>query len=220
MQRLEAQVGACEVVRCEDPWEALARAVVFQQVLGKTAAGLCDKMVVAFGGRFPLPHDVLAAPEGSIQALGMTGAKERTLRTLASAVLQGDLHVPSLATLEDDALFEALTRFKGVGRWTVEMFQVFHLGHEDVFMPGDVGLRNAIRTHYGLAERPTAEQAVAMAEAWRPYRTRASMLLWKSLPGFPEPGVGRGVLRVRWRLSRDAADGPPYELSAPPPSPA
>jgi DNA-3-methyladenine glycosylase II len=87
--------------------------------------------------------------------------------------------------MEDEALIEALVEVKGIGRWTAEMFLMFHELRADVLPVGDIGLQNAIALHYHDGERPTAEAMRDLAHAWRPYRSVATWYLWRSLDPVP-----------------------------------
>lgn len=189
MQQLEARLGPYALQVCPDAWEALASAVVYQQVSGKAAANTCLRLRAAWN-RFPTPSDILAAAPGALRGFRMTDRKEATLRELARAIRAGRLDLAALAEKHETVLHHVLGQYVGVGPWTVEMWMVFHLGREDVFMPGDLGLRKAIQREYELATPPSPREAVAIAERWRPFRTVASWYLWKSLPDFPEPGFG------------------------------
>ena len=189
MARLIERVGPYQLRRTPDAWEALASAVVYQQVSGKAAAKVVDVMSSKYEPpRFPSPRDILQQPMGVWQECGMTARKATTLITLARDIVERRLDLEVLATKHDNLTFQLLTRYPGVGAWTVEMWLVFHAGREDIFMPGDLGLRKAIQREYALPEPPTPVAAADFALRWRPYRTLASWYLWRSDPKFPEPG--------------------------------
>lgn len=200
MKELIARVGPYRIARTEGAWEALASAVVFQQVSGRAAASICRKIKSNHEGAFPSPRRVVGLSPGTLRAYGMTERKEATLRALAQAIEDGKLNLGALREKHESVLMDALTRFQGVGRWTVQMYMVFHLGREDVFMPGDLGLRKAMANLYAkelalllgddAAKMPSVLEAETFARRWQPYRTVASWYLWRSNPEFPEPGLG------------------------------
>jgi len=107
------------------------------------------------------------------------------LRDLAQRIEDGDLVVDRLAELDDDEVSAALTAVKGLGRWTADMFLIFHLGRPDVLPVGDLGIRRAVECAYALDEPPDAERLERIAEPWRPHRTLASLYLWRSLDSEP-----------------------------------
>jgi DNA-3-methyladenine glycosylase II len=143
-------------------------------------------MLERFGGRTPTPEELLADdPEALRTAAGLSHAKVRSLRSLAEHVLAGELQLDRLAELDDAEVSRALVAVKGIGQWTADMFLMFTLHRPDVLAVGDQGIRNAVVLAYGLNARPTADELFALAEPWRPYRTRACLYLWRSLANAP-----------------------------------
>ncbi len=131
------------------------------------------------------PERVLAIDHEALRAAGLSNAKARYVRGLAEAVLTGDLDLAPLPDLDDEAVIAALTRMKGVGRWTAEMILLFSLGRPDVLSTGDLGIRNAVKRHYGLDQPPGPDELQAIAGSWRPHRSVAMLLLWESLNSAP-----------------------------------
>jgi DNA-3-methyladenine glycosylase II len=184
MRRLIRKVGPCTVsprVR-RSPFESLARAIAYQQLHGKAAESIVRRFVALFPGRrFPQPADVLAVSPRLIRAAGFSRAKMLALRDLASKTLDGT--VPTnrvISQLDDEALVERLTAVRGIGRWTVHMLQIFHLGRPDILPADDYGVRNGFRIAYGLRSMPTPKDVLEYGERWRPYRTAASWYLWRA----------------------------------------
>lgn len=188
MRHLVATVGPYSLRTQADAWVALASAVIYQQVTGKAAASSVAKLRKVSGGAFPMPATVLGMTSTGLASVGLTRRKAETLRELASAVESSELDLGGLWSMEDGQVLETLCRWKGVGPWTAHMFLVFHLGREDVIMPGDLGIRKAIARNYGFAREPTPDDVLQLSSRWAPARTIASWYLWKSIPGFPEPG--------------------------------
>ena len=168
-----------------DPYEALARAIVGQQLSTKAARSIWERLVEVLGGTFPPPAGVLAADAETLRGAGLSRAKVSFLRDLAERVEDGRLDLAALGELPDEDVIAELTEIKGVGPWTAEMFLIFHLGRPDVVSTGDLGIRRAIQIAYGLDELPGPTDMERMAEPWRPHRTLACLYLWRSLDNAP-----------------------------------
>ncbi len=171
-----------------NPFEALARNIVFQQLHGTAAEAIHGRLVGLFGGGRLRPQDVLDASEESLRGVGLSGAKTAALKDLAAKTLDGT--VPTLARLkrmEDEEVVERLTRVRGIGRWTVEMLLMFRLGRPDVLPVGDFAVRKGFMVAYGLDEMPKPKELERHAEVWRPYRSVASWYMWRALE---HPGQG------------------------------
>jgi DNA-3-methyladenine glycosylase II len=168
-----------------DAYEAIARAIVGQQLSTKAAASIWDKLQTAFGGRTPAPAELLAADESALRGAGLSRAKVGFLRDLAIRITDGELDLGRLSELADEDVVAALIEVHGVGRWTAEMFLIFHLGRPDVLSTGDLGIRRAVERAYGLGDLPAPAELERIAEPWRPHRTLACLYLWRSLANAP-----------------------------------
>jgi DNA-3-methyladenine glycosylase II len=168
-----------------DPYEALARAIVGQQLSTRAAASIWAKLLEQFGGETPTPEQVLRKRRTTLRKAGLSNAKVEFLRDLAAHVRDGRLDLKRLATLSDEDITAELIAVKGIGLWTAEMFLIFHLGRLDVVSAGDLGIRRAIQIAYGLEELPGVEEVERIAEPWRPHRTLACLYLWRSLDNTP-----------------------------------
>jgi DNA-3-methyladenine glycosylase II len=124
-------------------------------------------------------------PEELRAAVGLSRAKAGFLRSLAEHVLSGELELERLDELGDDAIITELIAVKGLGVWTAHMFLMFQLERPDVLAVGDLGIRRAVERAYGLEDLPSAADLERFAEPWRPYRTMACRLLWRSLDATP-----------------------------------
>jgi DNA-3-methyladenine glycosylase II len=118
-------------------------------------------------------------------AAGLSRAKVAFLRSLAEHVLSGELELDRLEQLGDDEILAELTAVKGIGAWSAHMFMIFQLERPDVLAVGDLGVRRAVQGAYGLAELPSAADLERLAEPWRPYRSVACRVLWRSLDNAP-----------------------------------
>jgi DNA-3-methyladenine glycosylase II len=168
-----------------DPYEALARAIVGQQLSTKAAASIWGKVTALFGGVTPTPSQVIAAEPQDLRDAGLSWSKVAYFRHLAERIEEGDLDITKLAEMDDEEVVAELTEVKGIGRWTAEMFLIFSLGRPDVLPVGDLGIRRAAQFAFGLDELPEPEELEVMAEPWRPHRTLASLYLWRSLHNEP-----------------------------------
>jgi DNA-3-methyladenine glycosylase II len=172
---------ALQLRSLHNPFEALARNIVYQQLHGNAAAAIHAR-VLALGGKGKMsPRDILDASEESLRGAGLSGAKTAALKDLAAKTLDGT--IPTLARLRrmDDAeIVERLTTVRGVGRWTVEMLLIFRLGRPDVLPVGDFAVRKGFAHAYGLKEMPKPKELEAYGELWRPYRSVASWYMWRA----------------------------------------
>ncbi|HEX6715237.1 MAG TPA: DNA-3-methyladenine glycosylase [Thermoleophilaceae bacterium] len=193
MARLIDEIGPLSVKRRkrgrpDDAYGTLVRSITGQQLSTKAAATIYGRLTELYGGRTPTPREIIATEPEQLRAVGLSNAKAAYLRDLAEHIVDGELPVERLAEMPDAEVYELLTAIKGLGRWTVDMFLMFHLGRPDILPVGDLGIRKAIQIHYGLQELPKAAEMEQLADAWRPHRTLASLYLWESLDN--RPGAG------------------------------
>lgn len=169
-----------------EPYGALVRSIAGQQLSVKAAAAIFGRLTSRYGGRPPTPEELLAEdPEELRAACGFSRAKVASLRSLAEHVLDGRLELDRLDELDDEAIIGELVAVKGIGVWTAHMFLMFTLQRPDVLPTGDLGVRNAAMRAYGLDAPPDPASLTALAEPWRPFRTRACLYLWRSLDNAP-----------------------------------
>jgi DNA-3-methyladenine glycosylase II len=172
--------------RPNDHYGALVRSIVGQQLSTASARAIYGRLTERYGGRAPTPDEVLADdPDAMRTAAGLSHAKVRYLRSLATAVLDGTLRLDALESLPDEEAIAQLTAVKGIGTWSAQLYLIFHLGRPDVVAAGDLGIRRAVMLRYGLPDLPSEADVVRIAEPWRPYRTLACRYLWRSLAATP-----------------------------------
>ena len=171
--------------RPEEAYGALLRSIVGQQLSTKAARTIYNRVCALFDDCVPAPSQLLAADPDALRGAGLSRAKVAYLRDLAEHVEDGRLELDRLDELDDEEIVAELTAVKGLGRWTAEMFLMFHLGRPDVLPVGDLGIRRAVERAYGLAELPAAPELERIAEPWRPQRTLACLYLWRSLDNAP-----------------------------------
>ncbi|MGO9264384.1 MAG: DNA-3-methyladenine glycosylase family protein [Candidatus Binataceae bacterium] len=191
MARIIEQVGPVQITRRPARFEALARAIIFQQLAGRAAQTIFDRFVAQVGtGRFPTPEQVVAAPEETMRMAGLSRGKISYLRDLAAHVRDDTLNFRRFPRMDDEAVITDLTRVRGIGRWTAEMFLMFNLCRPDVLAVDDLGLRNAATKAYAAKSPVGAKELREMGEPWRPYRTAAAWYLWQSLRIVTPDGSG------------------------------
>src|SRR5260221_4682050 len=176
--RVVEQHGVPEPRNSDRGAQTLLRTIVGQQVSVAAARSMWAKLEAAFG----TPPDLnllLAASDEELRAAGMSRQKAGYIRSLASLVISGELDLNSLPEDDEEAI-ALLTKIKGIGRWSAEIYLLFAEGRGDVFPAGDLAVLVKIRRLLGLAERPTETQLRELAEAWRPHRGAAAVLAWRS----------------------------------------
>ena len=171
--------------RPADAYGALLRAIVGQQLSTKAARTIYLRVLDLFDGVTPSPERLLEAKEEDLRACGLSGRKTEYIRDLAAHVLSGELELDRLDRLDDEQVIEEIVAVRGLGRWTAEMFLIFHLERPDVLSGGDLGIRKAVQIEYGLGEMPTPTRVLEIGEPWRPHRSLASLYLWESLAAVP-----------------------------------
>jgi DNA-3-methyladenine glycosylase II len=164
-----------------DVWRSLVDSIASQQLSVRAAATIVGRVATTGAGGFPTPEEILALPEERLRSCGLSRAKTSYVRDLAARWVDGTVDPVRLRGLDDETAIAELTRVKGIGRWTAEMVLIFTLGRPDVLPVDDLGFRNAIRAAYGLGERPAAATIRELAEPWRPFRSVATLYLWRSL---------------------------------------
>jgi len=181
MAQIIRQVGPVRIRVNRRRFQALARAIIFQQLAGSAAHAIYLRFVALFPGRsFPTPAQVLAMADDDLRRAGLSRQKALYLRDLAAHVANKSLNFHRFAAMSDDEVIADLTRVRGIGRWTAEMFLMFNLGRPDVLPLDDLGLRAATRQAYRLPALPSKRELEQIGEPWRPYRTVASWYLWQS----------------------------------------
>jgi DNA-3-methyladenine glycosylase II len=166
-----------------DPYAALVRMILYQQLAGAAAAAIERRWRALYDDPevVPAPAQILATPDESFRAAGVSRQKASYLRDLAEHVADGRLAWDGLDALPDEAVAQRLTAVRGVGEWTAHMFLMFHLGRPDVLPVGDLGVRSGMRAAYGLPETPTPERAREIGAPWAPYRSVASWYMWRAV---------------------------------------
>jgi 3-methyladenine DNA glycosylase/8-oxoguanine DNA glycosylase len=188
-------------IDAEDPFLSLSRAIVFQQLSGKAAGTIFRRYLGLFGDigivapdsvprtdpawtpmaeRSPAPDLVLATTDEELRGVGLSRQKVAALRDLALHFAEGNLSANLFEHWSDEEIITHLTRVRGIGRWSAEMYLMFHLGRPDVLPVNDVGINRAIQKLYNLDGPLKPPEVQRVGEPWRPWATVACWYLWRS----------------------------------------
>lgn len=166
--------------RSENFFKSLCDEIISQQLSSKVANVIFDRFINLYPNGDLTPKKLLETKDETLRSCGISFSKIKYLKDLAEKVNSGELNLEMLPQLSNEEVIEELTKVKGIGVWTAEMFLMFSLGREDIFSHGDLGLKNAIKKIYKL-ENPTREEVEIIVTKWSPYRSYACKILWRSL---------------------------------------
>lgn len=183
IRELVRRYGPCGMAAAQkaDHFTALVQAITSQQLSTKAARTIFGRIAALHDGAGITPHGFTSITDEALRAAGLSRQKITYVRDLSAKVIDGTLPLDSLDALDDEAVIEAITKVKGLGRWSAEMFLMFRLHRRDVMPVDDLGISKAIQKQYGLRKPPRADRMRKIAEAWRPYRSVACWYLWRSL---------------------------------------
>ena len=163
-----------------DVCDALARAILYQQLSGKAAATITGRVEVAIDSQKLHADTLCRVDDAGIRACGVSGNKLLALRDLAARAGRGEIpDAKAMASMSEDEIVAALVPIRGIGRWTVEMMLMFRLGRADVLPVDDLGIRKGAQRVDRRAEMPAPKALAERGERWGPYRTYASLYLWR-----------------------------------------
>ena len=183
MKRLIPQFGDACLQSRGDPFITLARSIVGQQISVKAAQSVWDRFAVL--PRKLTPANILKLKVDDMRAAGLSARKVEYLVDLALNFDSGNLHFKKWAEMDDEAIIAELVAIRGIGRWTAEMFLIFHLLRPNVLPLDDVGLINGISKNYFSGESVSRSEAREVSAAWAPYRSVATWYIWRSLDPLP-----------------------------------
>lgn len=179
LERLIAAVGSCRLRPHPDPFGCLARSIIAQQISTKAAESIHNKLLGALAPENLTATALLTADESVLRSAGLSEAKVKSLRDLASKVQTDAVPLSRLGELNDEEVIQALVPVRGIGRWTAEMFLIFALGRPDVLPVDDFGLKAGVQRQFGLSELPSREVLREFGGPWRPYRSIATWYIWR-----------------------------------------
>lgn len=187
MRKLIPALGEARLQSRGDAFTTLARSIVGQQISVAAAQSVWDRFSALLGptGARVQPRAVLGLDVPVMRGAGLSARKVEYLRDLAGHFDAGSVHVRDWASMDDEAIIDELVAIRGIGRWTAEMFLIFHLMRPDVLPIDDLGLMKGISRHYFSGEPVSRHEAREVGEAWAPFRSVATWYLWRSLDPVP-----------------------------------
>ena len=187
MRKLIPQFGDGRLQSPGDAFTTLARSIVRQQISVKAAQSVWDRFA-ALSPRSSLrltPSGVLALDPLAMRGAGLSVRKVEYLRDLAQHFASGSVHVRQWQQMDDEEIIEELIAIRGIGRWTAEMFLIFHLMRPNVLPLDDIGLIKGISLNYFSGEPVSRAEAREVGDAWAPFRSVATWYIWRSLDPLP-----------------------------------
>ena len=175
------RVGAYKMQYRDPGFETLVRSIVYQQLSGRVAKVIFDRLAAAVLGGKLTPAAILKLTPARMRKCGLSKQKTAYIRDLARKTARGKVDFDALRALPDEAVIECLTEVKGIGVWTAHMFLMFSLRRPNVLPTGDYGVQVAIRKHYKKRKLPKPKDMEKIAKAWEPYRSVACWYMWRSL---------------------------------------
>lgn len=162
-----------------DFFSALVRSIIYQQISGKAAETIESRFKTLFQDKKYLPEVLLDLDDDQFKKVGISSQKMKYLRDLATKFLDGTVNLKNFNKMTDEEISTNLVSVKGVGLWTTQMFLIFTLNRMDVFPIGDLGIKKGFKSLFGLKKLPDDKKMQKLSEKWKPYRTIATLYLWK-----------------------------------------
>jgi DNA-3-methyladenine glycosylase II len=181
MAKIIARTGAFAMQYRDPSFETLVRSIVYQQLSGKVASVIFARLHAAAGEQTLTPAGIMKLRPERMRKAGLSARKTLYIRELAKHTRKGTVVFETLAEQQDEFVIEHLTKVKGIGVWTAQMFLMFALRREDVLPVADLGVRAAMKRAYGLEDLPKPLEMAQIAKAWKPYTSIACWYLWRSL---------------------------------------
>ena len=183
LKKIISNVGECRIRTISNPFEALVEAIITQQISDSAGKVISFKFKNLFGKKYPTPNDVVKLSVNEIKSVGLSRMKAEYILGISHMVIEKKLDFKIFKKMSNDEIIFELTKIRGIGRWTAEMYLIFALGRKDVFPLGDLGLINGIKKLYDL-ENPTTEQILKITNNWIPYRTIGTWYIWRGVKNF------------------------------------
>mgnify|MGYP002633763832 FL=1 len=183
LKKIISNVGECRIRTISNPFEALVEAIITQQISDSAGKVISFKFKNLFGKKYPTPNDIVKLSVNEIKSVGLSRMKAEYILGISHMVIEKKLDFKIFKKMSNDEIISELTKIRGIGRWTAEMYLIFALGRKDVFPLGDLGLINGIKKLYDL-ENPTTEQILKITNNWIPYRTIGTWYIWRGVKNF------------------------------------
>jgi len=182
-------IGKYSIELHHDPFESLLKAIIYQQLSGRSANAIYMRFLNYYNGKIPQPNQIITTADELFRTkIGLSYRKIEYIKDLSCRISTKRLDLSLLPTMSDKEIIAELIKVKGIGRWTAEMFLIFDLGRPDVMPLGDLGVRKAMQKLYNLSQLPDSYYVLKISSSWTPFRSIATWYLWKSLVNFDNIG--------------------------------
>ncbi|MBT4550328.1 MAG: DNA-3-methyladenine glycosylase 2 family protein [Nitrosopumilus sp.] len=183
LKKIISSVGECDIKIISNPFEALVEAIITQQISDAAGKSVSLKFKNLFGKKYPAPSDVIKLSKHEIKSIGLSRMKAEYIFDLSQMIVDKKLDLQIFKKMSNENIISELTKVRGIGRWTAEMYLIFALGRMDVFPLGDLGLINGIKKLYNL-ENPSTDELLTITNNWIPYRTIGTWYIWRGVKNF------------------------------------
>ena len=183
LKKIISSVGECDIKIISNPFEALVEAIITQQISDAAGKSASLKFKNLFGKKYPTPSDVIKLSKHEIKSIGLSRMKAEYIFDLSQMIVDKKLDLQIFKKMSNENIISELTKVRGIGRWTAEMYLIFALGRMDVFPLGDLGLINGIKKLYDL-ENPSTGELLTITNNWIPYRTIGTWYIWRGVKNF------------------------------------
>ena len=183
LKKIISSVGECNIRTISNPFEALVEAIITQQISDSAGKSISLKFKNLFGKKYPTPSDVVKLSIDQIKSVGLSRMKAEYIFDISQMIVNKKLDFKIFKKMSNEDVISELTKIRGIGRWTAEMYLIFALGRMDIFPLGDLGLINGIKKLYEL-ENPSTDEILEITNSWIPYRTIGTWYIWRGVKNF------------------------------------
>ena len=183
LKKIISSVGECKIKTISNPFEALIEAIITQQISDAAGKSISIKFKNLFGKKYPTPSDIVKLSKDEIKSIGLSRMKAEYIFDISQMIVDKKLNFKIFQKMSNQNVISELTKIRGIGKWTAEMYLIFALGRMDVFPLGDLGLINGIKKLYDL-ENPSTDEILQITNNWIPYRTIGTWYIWRGVKNF------------------------------------
>ena len=183
LKKIISNVGECRIRTISNPFEALVEAIITQQISDSAGKSISIKFKNLFGKKYPTPSDVSKLTIDQIKSIGLSRMKAEYIFDISQMIVDKKLNFKIFKKMSNEDVISELTKIRGIGKWTAEMYLIFALGRMDIFPLGDLGLINGIKKLYEL-ENPSTDEILEITNSWIPYRTIGTWYIWRGVKNF------------------------------------
>ena len=183
LKKIISSVGECKIRTISNPFEALVEAIITQQISDGAGKSISLKFKNLFGKKYPTPSDVVKLSKDEIKSVGLSRMKAEYIFDISQMIVDKKLDFKIFKKMSNEDVISELTKIRGIGKWTAEMYLIFALGRMDIFPLGDLGLINGIKKLYDL-ENPSTDEILEITNSWIPYRTIGTWYIWRGVKNF------------------------------------